>query len=168
MNTFIVKAAEEDGADDLKDVLSDPQTGLIGVDVHTTEETIDNIRKNYVDEPMKGVRFLQTLLCIASALIVGMTAYVTTFEKTREIGIMKAVGADNGYVMRLILNQIGLMSVLGVLLAVALAYATAVAQVFPFFVLISPIIACIVSAVSLAVCLLGDGSPQGAPPALIR
>ncbi len=155
VNTFIVKAAEEDGADDLKDVLSDPQTGLIGVDVHTTEETIDNIRKNYVDEPMKGVRFLQTLLCIASALIVGMTAYVTTFEKTREIGIMKAVGADNGYVMRLILNQIGLMSVLGVLLAVALAYATAVAQVFPFFVLISPIIACIVSAVSLAVCLLG-------------
>lgn len=153
VNTFIVKAAQEDGAAELAGVLSDPQTGLIGVDVHTTKETIDNIRKNYVDEPMKGVKFLQMLLWIASALVVGMTAYVTTFEKTREIGIMKAVGADNSYVMRLILNQIGLMSLLGVLLAVGLAYAAV--PFFPFFVLINPKVACIVSGVSLAVCLLG-------------
>ena len=153
VNTFLVKAAQEDGAADLAGVLSDPQRGLIGVDVHTTEETIGNILKNYVDEPMRGVQFLRILLWIASALIVGMIAYVTTFEKTREIGVMKAVGADNRYVMRLILNQIGLMSFLGIGLAVALAYAAV--PFFPIFVLIDPMEACVVSAVSLAVCLLG-------------
>lgn len=150
VNTFLVKADREDGAADLAGVLTE---GLLGVDVHTTEETIGNILKNYVDEPMRGVQFLRILLWIASALIVGMIAYVTTFEKTREIGVMKAVGADNSYVMRLILNQIGLMSVLGVLLAVALAYAAV--PFFPIFVLINPTEACVVSGVSLAVCLLG-------------
>ena len=153
VNTFLVKAAQEDGSAELAGVLSDPQTGLFGVDVHTTEETVDNILKNYVDEPMRGVQFLRILLWVASALVVGMIAYVTTFEKTREIGVMRAVGADNSYVMRLILNQIGLMSVLGVLLAVMLAYAAV--PFFPIFVLINPMEACIVSGVSLAVCLLG-------------
>ena len=153
VNTFLVKAAEGKSAEELAAALGDPETGLYGVDIHTTEQTIGNILKNYVDEPMRGVQFLRIMLWISSALVVGAIAYVTTSEKTREIGVMKAIGADDRYVMRLVLNQIGLTSGLGVVLAVLLAYAAV--PFFPIFVLIDPLEACAVSLMSLAVCLAG-------------
>ena len=59
---------------------------------------------------------IRGFLLLISALIVGAFFTVWTVQRTRQIGLMKALGASNGYVLRDALGQ----------LAVVLVAATAV------------------------------------------
>ncbi len=155
VNTFLVKAAEGQEPSDVADMYNDPQRGIrrFAVDTHTSAETIGNIRKNFVDEPMRGVQFLRVMLWLATALVVGMITYVTTMEKTQEIGVMKAIGATHGYVLRLILWQVLLTSVVGVALGLGLAVVAVPA--FPINVMLNPVEAAVVCALSVVVCVIG-------------
>lgn len=155
VNTFLVKLAPGASAKEVAKTLNDPQRGIsaLAVETQTAEESVGAILKNFVDEPMKGVQFLRVMLWLASGIIVGMITYVTTLEKTQELGVMKAIGASNGYIFWMILNQVLLMSVVGV--ALGLILASAAVPAFPIFVLIDPLEAAVVSVLSLVVCCLG-------------
>jgi len=156
VNTFLVKLAPGQSAEEVAQLLNDPQRGIrsaLAVETATSAEIIRAILKNFVDEPMKGVQLLRMMLWLASGLIVGMITYVTTMEKTQEIGVMKAIGATNRYVFRHILNQVALMSVGGV--ALGLLLAVVVVPAFPIFVLLNPREAAVISLLSVAVCILG-------------
>ena len=85
------------------------------IEVRTLKQTIDDIIDYYVVSPMRAVTFLRVMLWLAAGILVGMITYVTTLEKTQEIGVLKAIGASNMYVMQLILKQVVLISVVGVL-----------------------------------------------------
>ena len=104
----------------------------------------------WVDEPMKAVQFLRVMLWLAAGLLVGMITYVTMLEKTQEIGVLKAIGASNNYVMALLLKQVALISVVGVLLGFILSYIFAAAA--PIFVAIHFIESTIVACISFIVC----------------
>ena len=155
VNTFLVKVAEGQDPLAVAEMYNDPQRGIrrVAVDTHTSEDTIDKILKNFVDEPMAGVQFLRVMLWIATALVVGMITYVTTMEKTQEIGVMKAIGATNSYVLRLLLWQVLLTSAGGVLLGLGLAVAAVPA--FPINVMLNPAEAVVVCALSVVVCVVG-------------
>ncbi|MBT5710849.1 ABC transporter permease, partial [Candidatus Poribacteria bacterium] len=155
VNTFLVKVAEGQDPLAVAEMYNDPQRGIrrFAVDTHTSEDTIDKILKNFVDEPMAGVQFLRVMLWIATALVVGMITYVTTMEKTQEIGVMKAIGATNSYVLRLLLWQVLLTSAGGVLLGLGLAVAAVPA--FPINVMLNPAEAVVVCALSVVVCVVG-------------
>lgn len=120
------------------------------VDVRTLKQTLDDITEVYVDEPMKAVTFLRVMLWLASGILVTMITYVTTLEKTQEIGVLKAIGASNGYVMALILKQVALTSAIGVTCGVILSYVFAAAA--PIFVKIDSIESLIVAGISFLVC----------------
>ncbi|MBM3214163.1 ABC transporter permease [Candidatus Poribacteria bacterium] len=156
VNTFLAKLKPDESPSEVAAALNDANRGIrttLAVETATSGETIGSILKNFVDEPMKGVQFLRVMLWLAAGLIVGMITYVTTMEKTQEVGVMKAIGATNRYVFRLILNQVVLMSVAGVVLGVVLALAAVPA--FPIFVLLNPIEATIISLLSVLVCIGG-------------
>ncbi len=156
VNTFLAKAGTGQTAKELADLLRDAERGLtsrFAVEVQTSEESIEKILQNYVDEPMRGVQMLRVMLWVATALIVGMITYVTTMEKTQELGVMKAIGADNLYVLRLVLSQVLVMSVAGVGLGVGLAMAAVPA--FPIFVLLDPREVSVIALLSIGVCLVG-------------
>jgi putative ABC transport system permease protein len=62
---------------------------------------------------------------IGIALIVGfiavtMAMYTAVLERTREIGILKALGASSGYIMNLLFRETLLIAVLGSILGVAM------------------------------------------------
>jgi putative ABC transport system permease protein len=82
-----------------------------------------------------------------------MITYVTTMEKTQEIGVMKAIGATNAYVLRLVLWQVLLTSVCGVLLGLGLAVAAVPA--FPINVMLNAAEAAVVCVLSVSVCVVG-------------
>lgn len=156
VNTFLVKLAPGRSAEEVAQLLNDPQRGIraaLAVETATSEQTIQAILKNFVDEPMKGVQFLRWMLWLASGLIVGMMTYVTNLEKTQEIGVMKAIGATNAYVFRLILCQVVLTSGIGVLLG--MLFAAAAVPAFPIFVLLRATEAILVSGLSLCLCVTG-------------
>jgi putative ABC transport system permease protein len=60
--------------------------------------------------------FLRTLVALAgvvSALVVMLTMYTTITERTREIGILKALGASRGYIIGIIEKEALLISLMG-------------------------------------------------------
>src|SRR6266571_411457 len=73
--------------------------------------------------PLLGV-FLRTLVglsAIVSALVVMLAMYTTITERTREIGILKALGASRTYIISEIEREALLISFLGLLVGFALA-----------------------------------------------
>ena len=66
---------------------------------------------------------------------------------------MKAIGARNGYVLRLILWQVGITSVVGVALGLGLAMAAIPA--FPITVVLNPTEAVVVCLLCVMVCVVG-------------
>lgn len=120
------------------------------IETRTLGQTVGNIVEYYVDEPMKAVQFLRVMLWLAAGLLVGMITYVTMLEKTQEIGVLKAIGAANSYVMSLLLKQVALMSAVGVILGLALSYVFAAAA--PIFVKINFVESIIVACISFIVC----------------
>ena len=84
------------------------------IEARSLDQTLSDIMEYWVDEPMKAVQFLRVMLWLAAGLIVGMITYVTMLEKTQEIGVLKAIGASNNYVIKLLLKQVALISIIGV------------------------------------------------------
>jgi len=120
------------------------------IEARTMGQTIGSIIEYYVDEPMKAVQFLRVMLWLAAGIIVGMITYVTMLEKTQEIGVLKAIGASNNYVMGLLLKQVVLISIVGVILGLVLSYVFAAAA--PIFVAIHFVESIIVACISFVVC----------------
>ena len=120
------------------------------IEARTLKQTLRDIIAYYVDEPMKAVQFLRVMLWLAAGILIGMITYVTMLEKTQEIGVLKAIGGSNGYVMGLLLKQVVLISAVGVLLGLMLSYVFAAAA--PIFVLINFVESIIVACISFVVC----------------
>jgi putative ABC transport system permease protein len=66
---------------------------------------------------------------IAVAMIVGfivvfMAMYTAVLERTREIGILKAVGASSGMILSILLRETVMLALLGTVVGIALTYGT--------------------------------------------
>ncbi len=85
---------------------------LEGNKIQFTRDVFTNVEKSI---PYLGV-FLRTLVGLAavvSALVVMLAMYTTITERTREIGILKALGASRGYIIAEIEKEAAVISVLG-------------------------------------------------------
>lgn len=71
--------------------------------------------------------FINTMIAIAVAigfLVIFLSMYTTIIERTREIGVLKSLGASKAYIVRIILSETTLLCLAGVLAGVALSYFT--------------------------------------------
>ncbi|PWT89729.1 MAG: ABC transporter permease, partial [Blastocatellia bacterium] len=83
-----------------------------GNTVQPTSEVFTGLEKSV---PYLGVflRVLVGLAAVVSALVVMLAMYTTITERTREIGILKAMGASRGYIIGIIEKEAILISVIG-------------------------------------------------------
>ncbi len=65
---------------------------------------------------------LSAISIIVGILSVGLLIYMLTLEKSREYGIIKAIGASNGYLYRIVLVQALAIAVVEFGLGVAISY----------------------------------------------
>jgi putative ABC transport system permease protein len=70
-----------------------------------------------------------TIVVIAVGVLVGflvvfLSMYTAVLERTREIGVLKALGASPGYVLNILLRETVVLAVAGSLLGILLSYAT--------------------------------------------
>ncbi len=71
------------------------------------------------------LRALVGLAAVVSALVVMLAMYTTITERTREIGVLKALGASRGYIVGVIEKEAVLISVIGVAAGFAISFAAA-------------------------------------------
>jgi len=71
-------------------------------------------------------RIVSLILFLASSLVITMTMKSSVEERTREIGILRAIGFRKRHIIQIVLTEAGLLSVLGGLLGYLLGMGAAV------------------------------------------
>ena len=61
---------------------------------------------------------------VVGFIVVFMAMYTAVLERTREIGIIKAVGGSSGLVLSILLRETLLLAVLGTLVGIVFTYGT--------------------------------------------
>ncbi len=110
--------------------LTDIDLGTITIDKATAYEA----SSGYVEE-VQSVQMIQAFLIIISAVVMGAFFSVWTIQRTKEIGLVKALGASNAYLLRDSLGQVLLLMItaaaIGTLAAIQVG-RTLEASSFPF------------------------------------
>ena len=71
--------------------------------------------------------FIWVVIAVATIvgfIVVFMAMYTAVLERTREIGIIKAVGGSSGLVLSILLRETLLLAILGTLVGIVLTYGT--------------------------------------------
>jgi len=78
-------------------------------------------RVPYVETFTKVVIVIATII---GFLVVFLSMYMAVLERTREIGILKAMGASPGYILRILFSETIVLALAGTALGIGLAYAS--------------------------------------------
>jgi len=99
---------------------------LKGNDVYTKQEFSAKTRRYWAIETGVGFSFLLTIVIsfLVGILIVGQTIYNSTMEHIKEFGTLKAMGADNGDIYKIILSQALINALMGYVVSLAITILT--------------------------------------------
>lgn len=108
-----------------------------------TEKAIDHLKNQLPDYPIYSMEELTSLYSVSNVpglsafigviivlsivvgfLVVFLSMYTAVLERTREIGILKALGASPGYVLSIIVRETTLLALAGSVLGIVLTYGT--------------------------------------------
>lgn len=93
-----------------------------GISVFTSGEFVDK-NKRFIDEVfLPIITVLVVISMFVGTAVIGLTIYTATIEKSREFGVLKALGASNLQVYRIIFEQAMVSGVIGYVLGVGLTY----------------------------------------------
>src|SRR5215813_12888565 len=118
---ILVKAAPDVKPADLKKRLGEK---LSDVDVYTTAEFSRRTRFYWMFTTGAGLAVLTAALMglVVGVAVVAQTIYAATVDHIREYGTLKAMGATNGYLYRVLIEQAVWSAALGYALAMVVAH----------------------------------------------
>jgi putative ABC transport system permease protein len=111
-STFLVKAEDAAAIDALQATIDD----LYGRRYHLTLESNETVRARALELMDQAFRMFDVLTLIS--IVVGSLGVVNTLtmsviERTREIGMLRAIGTTRGQIVRMVLAEAGLMGIIG-------------------------------------------------------
>ncbi len=127
------------------------------VSVHTRDDQVQLLVYGMIDKARRQIGLFRVLLVIISTIIMALILYTLTLDKIHDIAVLKLMGARNGMIVGLILQQALLLGAIGYGIAVWLGDWAL--PKFPRRVLIAPddlwALAAVVVAISVVSSLLG-------------
>ena len=109
--------------------------------------------------------FIDSMIALAVSigfLVILLSMYTTVIERTRDIGVLKSIGASKGYIIRALLWESVLICVIGIVVGVGMSYVSRALflETFPTLsILITPNWILRSSLIALAGGLLGASYP---------
>jgi putative ABC transport system permease protein len=107
-----------------------------------TEDAMEEIRhvlSGYTVRPLKDLlsiytstnipglqTFINAMIVLAISiglLVIFLTMYTTVIERTRDIGVLKSLGADQSFIVRALLAESAALCVVGIIAGIGLSYA---------------------------------------------
>lgn len=98
---------------------------LDGVEALMKTEVIENDTKLLVEVFSAPIRLMAGIAVLVGVLVVGLVIYTATVERSREYGMLKAIGSGNSLLYKLVAVQAAVAAGLGSLGGIALAAALA-------------------------------------------
>ncbi|WP_462421876.1 ABC transporter permease [Salinicoccus sp. Marseille-QA3877] len=130
------------------------EQNIDGVDVVSKQDAINGL-PGYTAET-GTINMMLGFLFVISAFVISVFFYVLTLQKVHQFGVMKAIGASNGFLAKTIVSQVTIVALLGILAGVGLTYLTALVfpEDMPF--LLDPVIVFTYAFVLLVVAVLSS------------
>lgn len=116
VNYFLVNASVPDAA------RTAIQQRYPELNVMTKEEFSVNNKKVVTEVFLPIVGVLLVIAFFIGSVIVGLTIYTATIEKSREYGVLKAIGGSNPLLYRVVIEQSFIAGVVGFLVGLALSF----------------------------------------------
>jgi putative ABC transport system permease protein len=95
-----------------------------GYFIYTMEEFASLLTINSVGLLRDFIGVVIGIALIVGFIVVAMAMYTAVLERTREIGILKALGASSGYILNLLFRETLLIAIIGSILGIAMTYGT--------------------------------------------
>ena len=124
-NTVFVIAKIKPGAS-LATTVKNLKQNLKGVDVYSKADFSYKTRRYWAVETGVGFSFMLTIVIsfLVGMLIVGQTIYNSTMEHIKEFGTLKAIGASNFEIYKIIFSQAMINALLGYIVSLIITMAT--------------------------------------------
>jgi putative ABC transport system permease protein len=115
-------------SDDLKnqelirqEILATP--GLSQYQVQTMQEWMSQMTPEHLPGFTIALNTVITIAVVIGFLVIFQSMYTAVMERTREIGVLKSLGASKGYIVNVVLRETVLLSLVGILLGIAATFA---------------------------------------------
>jgi putative ABC transport system permease protein len=108
-----------------KAILATP--GMNTYDVRTAEEYLSAYSPARLPYMSTAINVVVGIALVIGFLVIFQSMYTAVMERTREIGILKSLGASRIYIVSLVLRETALIAAVGIALGVALSYALSAA-----------------------------------------
>ncbi len=95
-----------------------------GYPVYSMEEFTSMLTVNSVGMLKEFIDVVVGVATIVGFIVVFMAMYTAVMERTREIGILKAVGAGPGYILKILFYETIVLALCGSVLGILLTYGT--------------------------------------------
>jgi putative ABC transport system permease protein len=92
--------------------------------IYSMEELVSLISVDNVPMLKPFIGVIVTLGALIGFLVVFLSMYTAVLERTREIGILKALGASPGYVMSILLRETAMLAVVGAIAGILMTFGT--------------------------------------------
>lgn len=100
--------------------------GMSNYDVRTADEFLSSISPNNLPYMSTAIRVVVGIALVIGFLVIFQSMYTAVMERTREIGILKSLGASRIYIVSLVLRETGLIAAAGIGLGVLASYALSI------------------------------------------
>jgi len=105
-----------------QDILAIP--GMQTYNVVKTSEYLASMTPDTITPAFNiGLEVVIGVAAVIGFLVIFQSMYTAVMERTREIGILKSMGASRTYIVSTVLSETGLLAVAGIVLGVAVSYA---------------------------------------------
>jgi len=121
LSQIFVKA---DNSENIPQVLQDLRTRMPTYPIYTMEEFTSLLSVNSVGMLRNFIGVVIGVAVIVGFIVVFMAMYTAVLERTREIGILKAVGASSSLILNLLFRETLLLAFSGTLAGILFTYGT--------------------------------------------
>jgi putative ABC transport system permease protein len=105
-------------------VVDDLRNKMPGYFIYTMEEFTSLLTINSVGLLRNFIGVVIGIAVIVGFIVVSMAMYTAVLERTREIGILKSLGASSAYIFSLLLRETLLIAIIGSVFGIIMTYGT--------------------------------------------
>jgi putative ABC transport system permease protein len=113
-----------DNADRAQAVADDLGRRLPGFYIYTMADIMSLANSNSIGLLRNFIRVVVGIAVIVGFIVVFLAMYTAVLERTREIGVLKALGASPAYILNLLFREALLIAIAGTFAGIVLTYGT--------------------------------------------
>ena len=97
--------------------------GMSDYQVQTLAETLSQMTPEHLPAFNNALRVVIGIAVVVGFIVIFQAMYTAVLERTREIGILKSLGASKVYVVNLVLRETAFLAIVGIALGIGITFA---------------------------------------------